>query len=182
MTKRISIIALIAMLMASTPAIAKDKFSPKKPGSESIATLASDDPELTTLVTLLDAAGLVGVLDGAGQYTVFAPTNAAFEPVLALLDSLGVELTTAQLTNILLYHVASGRRSSNSVVNDFDYKALDMVNGGVVMSTPGGSLIDTNAINDDLLPAAVIIDANLKAKNGFIHKIDQVLIPSNLLD
>jgi uncharacterized surface protein with fasciclin (FAS1) repeats len=182
MIRKLSFIALIAVMMTSAPVFAKDKFSPKKPGSDTIATLASGDPELTTLVSLLDTAGLVGVLNGSGQYTVFAPTNEAFEPVLALLDSLGLELTVEQLTNILLYHVTSGRRSSNSVVNDNDYKALDMLNGGVVMSVPGGILIDTNAINDDILDPAIIFDANIKASNGFIHKIDQVLIPSNLLD
>lgn len=182
MTKRISIIALIAMLMASAPVIAQDKFSPGKPGSKTIATLATEDPELSTLVFLLGEAGLVSVLDGAGQYTVFAPTDTAFAPILEFLDANGIVLSPAQLTNILLYHVTNGRRSSNSVVNDYDYKALDMINGGVVMSTPGGVLIDTSAINDALLPPAAIEEANLKASNGFIHKIDQVLIPSNLLD
>jgi uncharacterized surface protein with fasciclin (FAS1) repeats len=192
MTKRISIIALIAMLMASAPAIAKEKTIGGKPGNATIAQIVSDaanpepteenpEPvgEFTVLLSLLEETGLDAVLAGPGPFTVFAPTDEAFAPILELLATLPEPLTEAQKTNVLLYHVTDGRRFSNSVVNRNNYKAIDMLNGGVVMSTPDSILIDTSNLNDGL--EALIIGENLKASNGVIHVIDEVLVPSNLL-
>ncbi|MFC1695318.1 fasciclin domain-containing protein [Pseudomonadota bacterium] len=190
MTKRISIIALIAMLMASAPAIAKEKTIGGKPGDATIAQIVSDAanppagsgdaPEFTILLSLLQDTGLDAVLSGSGPFTVFAPTDEAFGPILGT----AAGLTGPQLTNILLYHVTKGRRFSNSVVDDEDYKSIKMLNGGVVMSTPDGFLIDTSDIPENVLglPAAEIEAANLKASNGVIHVITEVLVPENLLD
>ena len=185
MFKIISSFVLITMLTVSAPAIAKEKMIGGKPGNATIAAIVSsaanaDEPEFTVLLSLLGATGLDNVLNGPGPFTVFAPTDAAFAPILALLDTLPEPLTEAQLTNVLLYHVTDGRRFSNSVVNRNNPKAIEMLNGGYVVSTPDSMLIDTSSLNDGL--EATIVGPNLKASNGVIHVIDEVLVPDNLLD
>lgn len=185
MLKSITIITLITMLTLSAPAIAKEKMIGGKPGKATIASIVSDaansdEPEFTVLLSLLEDTGLDMVLDGPGPFTVFAPTDEAFEPILALLGTLPEPLTEAQLTNVLLYHVTDGRRFSNSVVNKNNPKAIEMLNGGFVVSTSDSMLIDTSTLNDGL--EATIVGANLKASNGVIHVIDEVLVPANLLD
>jgi uncharacterized surface protein with fasciclin (FAS1) repeats len=185
MFRNIFIIALIAMLTVSAPLMAKEKTIGGKPGNATIAAIVdgaanADEPEFTILLSLLEATGLDNVLSGPGPFTVFAPTDAAFAPILELLATLPEPLTEAQVTNVLLYHVTDGRRFSNSVVNRNNPKAIEMLNGGVVISTPDLMLIDTSDLNDGL--EATIVGPNLKASNGVIHIIDEVLVPSNLLD
>ncbi len=185
MFRNIFMIALIAMLTVSAPLMAKEKTIGGKPGNATIAAIVdgaanADEPEFTILLSLLEATGLDNVLNGPGPFTVFAPTDAAFAPILELLATLPEPLTEAQLTNVLLYHVTDGRRFSNSVVNKNNPKAIEMLNGGVVISTPELMLIDTSDLNDGL--EATIVGPNLKASNGVIHIIDEVLVPSNLLD
>jgi len=185
MLKKISMIAFITLLFGSAPLLAKEKTIGGKPGDATIASIVvgaanADEPEFTILLSLLQATGLDNALSGPGPFTVFAPTDAAFAPILDLLATLPEPLTEAQLTNVLLYHVTDGRRFSNSVLNRNNPKAIEMMNGGVIVSTPDGMLIDTSGLNDGL--EATIVVPNLKASNGVIHIIDEVLVPSNLLD
>jgi uncharacterized surface protein with fasciclin (FAS1) repeats len=185
MFRNIFIVALIAMLTVSAPLMAKEKTIGGKPGNATIAAIVDgaangDEPEFTILLSLLQDTGLDNVLNGPGPFTVFAPTDAAFAPILELLATLPEPLTEAQVTNVLLYHVTDGRRFSNSVVNRNNPKAIEMLNGGVVISMPDLMLIDTSDLNDGL--EATIVGPNLKASNGVIHIIDEVLVPSNLLD
>lgn len=112
-----------------------------------------------TLESALAATGLDGVLDAEDdQYTVFAPTDAAFAGV----DTSG--LTTEQLTNVLLYHVTDGRRYAASVVNAPE---IEMVNGGTVA-------VDGTTLNDG---QASITSTDIEASNGVAHVIDGVLLP-----
>jgi uncharacterized surface protein with fasciclin (FAS1) repeats len=123
-----------------------------------IVDVAADAGSFTTLVAALEATGLDGVLDGRGQYTVFAPTDDAFAGV----DTSG--LTTEELTAVLLYHVTNGRRYAPSVVNAADVRTL---NGAAVT-------VDGLELNGG---QATITTPDIEASNGVIHVIDGVLLP-----
>lgn len=139
-------------------------------GLPTIAAIAAttEDFELGTLVAALQAAGLVGTFDGDRQYTVFAPTDAAFGALLANLDLTANELLadTELLTAVLLYHVTPGDRSSTSVVNSGQVR---MLNGQSADVTTSGS--------EAFIDAAPIVATDIVASNGRIHVIDAVLVP-----
>jgi len=133
---------------------------------QTIAQIAASNPDLSTLVTALETAGLVDTLNGPGEFTVFAPTNEAFAKLdPALLQQL---LTTdvSTLREILLYHVVSGEVLSSQLVN---LGQLTTLQGQTVTVTVG---CDTVCIND-----AMVIVKDIQASNGVIHVIDTVLLP-----
>lgn len=173
-----TIIALAA-LFSTTVMAGPDK----KPGNQSIVDIAMGNPDFSILVDLVIFAELDDVLANEGQFTVFAPTNEAFEGLIAALtDALGAEAVDALLsdkafvTDVLLYHVTDGRRFANSVVNRNNPKAIEMLNGGFVFSSsadPIGTLMDGSALTGD----ANIVGGNISASNGVIHIIDAVLVP-----
>ena len=117
----------------------------------------------TTLVAAVKAAGLVETLKGAGPFTVFAPTDAAFAKVpKATLD--GLLADKAALTKVLTYHVVAGK------VMAADVKAghVKTVQGSdVAMATEGGVTVN----------GAKVVAADVAASNGVIHAIDTVLMP-----
>jgi len=116
-----------------------------------------------TLVTAIQAAGLVDTLKGPGPFTVFAPTDAAFAKIpKAKLDALLAD--KAALTKVLTYHVVSGK------VMAADVKAgkVKTVEGGeVTLATKGGVTVD----------GAKVVKADVVASNGVIHAIDTVIMP-----
>lgn len=137
----------------------------------SIAEIAAADPNFSTLVAALSAAGLVDTLAGEGDFTVFAPTNDAFDALaaqlgfadgMALVDGLSAE----QLTPILLYHVTNGNRSANSL---FPPKNVRMLNGDRAQTA-----IENHVRTIDGQP---ILATNIRASNGFIHVIGGVMLP-----
>lgn len=134
---------------------------PRKGASaeDTIVDIAAGDDSFDTLVSALQATGLDEVLAAEDdQFTVFAPTDAAFADV----DGSG--LTTEQLTNVLLYHVTEGRRYASSVVRAPE---LEMLNGGTVA-------VDGTTLNGG---QAEIVATDIEASNGIIHVIDGVLLP-----
>jgi transforming growth factor-beta-induced protein len=156
----------------------------KSPGTDTIYDIASTNGNFTVLTNLLDTTGLDTVLDGKGQYTVFAPTDAAFTNLIAaLVGAIGQEATDALLsdvdflTNVLLYHVTDGRRFSNSVINKNNMKAIEtLFEGHYIWSKPSLMIVDESSLTGD----AAIVDGlfNINASNGVIHVIDAVLIPA----
>lgn len=150
--------------------------------TNTIIDMASGLSDFSLLVAAIREAGLDGVLDGRRQFTVFAPTNAAFQ---ALLDDTGLTLEALLadqdlLTSVLLYHVVPGRRDSGDVV---DSERLRTLQGGfleVELATPvnglGVFLGDVDPDNQD----AEITGVDLFASNGVIHVIDRVLRPADL--
>jgi uncharacterized surface protein with fasciclin (FAS1) repeats len=171
----------VLLVLMMIPALAMAKGA-KAPGEATIYQIAKDDGRFTVLVSLLEQTGLDVVLDGKGQYTVFAPTDAAFGDLIAALTVANIDVVALLsdndfVTDVLLYHVTGGRRFSNSVVNSFDPKAIEMLNGGIVISNPEATLTYTNILTND---AGLLIDeelVDLNAKNGVIHAIDAVLVP-----
>jgi len=178
--RRLTALMMGAVLMAgliASPAVAKGD---KAPGDQSIVEIAAGNPNFSTLVSLVVFAELDGVLANDGQFTVFAPTNDAFDALIeGLVDAIGAEATAALLSNkdfitdVLLYHVTDGRRFGNSVFNANNSKAIEMLNGDYTWSNPGGTITDGSALTAD----ATVVAANISASNGVIHVIDEVLVP-----
>ncbi len=140
--------------------------APAGPNVVEVAQAANAETgEFSTLIAAVLAAGLADELAGPGQRTVFAPTDAAFAE-LGLNAQNIAEVPVATLTEILLYHVASGRLAASAVIAA---DQLQMANGGVTsirVETDGAY------IND-----ARIVTTDVAASNGIIHVIDAVLTP-----
>ena len=121
--------------------------------------------DFTTLVTAVEAADLAGTLSGDGPYTVFAPTDAAFEALPAgTLDDLLAD--PEALTDVLTYHVVDGDVMAADLSDGMEVTAL---NGDTLTITIDG---DTVKVND-----ATVTTADIVTSNGVIHVIDSVLIP-----
>ncbi|WP_430972825.1 fasciclin domain-containing protein [Sunxiuqinia rutila] len=147
----------IALDFAGDPADAEGEFN------ELVKALLFVDAELGT--------GLVGALNGTDQYTVFAPTDAAF---MALYSALGVggidELPAELVRDVLLYHVTDGRRASNSVVPKMNVRTIETLLGVTFM-------VDTTPMITAVGNTAYFVDTNVSASNGIIHVIDTVILP-----
>lgn len=148
-------------------------------GTDPIAAIAIEAgfDELVDALLYVDEeldAGLVNLfLTGKDQYTVFAPTNEAFEELYGALGITSVRDLPADLVlNVLLYHVTDGRRASNSVVPPKKDRKIQTLLGE---SFSVNSMGEISAIGSD----AGIIVADLSASNGIIHVIDAVLLPIN---
>lgn len=147
------------------------KEETKMPGT--IVAVASDTSSLSTLVTAVKAADLVDTLQGDGPFTVFAPTNAAFEALPeGTLTTLLMPENVGQLKSILTYHVVSGKVMSS-----------DLQNGQVVTTVQGEkltvSIMDGKVyITDAKGNKATVEKADVAAKNGVVHVISSVLLPN----
>ncbi len=132
-----------------------------------VVKVAVGSPDHTTLVAALKQADLVTALSNAGPFTVFAPTNAAFDKLPAgTVDGLMKDDKKADLQNILQYHV-----TTSALKADFfkDGQTLGMVNGdNITISVKDGKVMLNNS--------ATII-ASIQASNGMVHVIDAVLLP-----
>lgn len=137
-----------------------------------IVDIATANPDFSTLVAALGAAGLVDTLRGDGPFTVFAPTNAAFDALPAgTVDTLLMPENVDQLRSILLYHVVPGSYTSDQVLGQ--RVDLATVNGETVRVDGTGGKYNTSVrVND-----ANVINADILATNGVIHVIDKVLLP-----
>ena len=132
-----------------------------------IVDIAVEDGRFTTLVTALEAAGLVDTLQGDGPFTVFAPTDDAFA---ALPEGTveGLLADTEALTKVLLYHVVDGKLMAVQVI-ELDGQEVETLSGDNVMIVIEG---ENARIND-----SQVIIPDIEASNGVIHVIDAVLVP-----
>lgn len=138
----------------------------QKAEMKSIVDIAVGDENFSTLVSLLKKAELVETLSGDGPFTVFAPTNAAFEKVdAATLEALGND--PEALKNVLLYHVVSGSKVMAETAVTLD--EAEMANGSKAMI----EVRDGTAYIAD----AKISSTDIEASNGVIHVIDSVMLP-----
>ena len=126
--------------------------------------------DFTTLIAAAQAAGLDETLANDGPYTVFAPTDAAFEAALADLGLTAEELLadTELLTSVLTYHVVEGEVPAADVVT-LDGEEVPTVNGASVTITVDGESVMVNDAN--------VVATDVFASNGVIHVIDAVLVP-----
>ena len=143
---------------------------------ETIVDTAIADGNFMTLVAALQAAGLDDDLVGPGPFTVFAPTDAAFDKLPAgTVDFLLQPENLATLTDILTYHVFDGSVLSPAAL-DLDGQSVTMLNGGSIsLDVIGGQLILNSGGNRE----ATVTVTDVLASNGVIHVIDTVLDPAD---
>ncbi len=149
--------------------------------SKNIVENAVNSKDHTTLVAAVKAAGLLETLSGTGPFTVFAPTNAAFEALPAgTVETVLKPENKKMLTGILTYHVVPGK------VNAADVLALiEQNNGRASVATVAGGMLtfyveDGNVfVEDENGNAAVVTIADVNQSNGVIHVIDSVLLPKS---
>lgn len=151
-------------LLAAAPLAA---FAEGDDCGTTIFDIVKENSQFDTLQLALELTGLDDVLDGDGAFTVFAPTDKAFENLPSgVLDAL-VDNTNA-LTDILLYHVVSSKAFSD-----------DLKDGQQIKTIVGRTVkVDIESDGDIEINDANVIDADIEACNGVIHVIDKVLIPS----
>ena len=147
--------------------------------TKNIVENAVNSKDHTTLVAAVKAAGLVETLEGAGPFTVFAPTNEAFGKLpKGTVETLVKPENKAKLTSILTYHVVPGKLSSADLmkmVKDRHGKAtLKTVNGEILYVTQKGRNL---MITDESGNTAKITIADVNQSNGVIHVINTVLLP-----
>ncbi|NUN67887.1 fasciclin domain-containing protein [Pseudanabaena biceps] len=146
-----------------------------------VVAVASGNADFSTLVTAVQAAGLVETLQGAGPFTVFAPTNAAFEkiPAADLQALLQPEQRTA-LTGVLTYHVVPGNVSAAALAEQITagggQATLTTVEGGTL--TARANADGSITLTDEKGGSATVVQADVAASNGVIHAIDTVVMPN----
>jgi uncharacterized surface protein with fasciclin (FAS1) repeats len=135
--------------------------------AKDVVKVAASSKEHTTLVAAVKQAELVDALSNAGPFTVFAPTNAAFEKLpTGTVDDLMKPENKEKLQDILQYHVYVGSLKTDLMQ---DGQTLNEVNGGnITISKKDGKVVINNSAN---------IIASIPASNGIIHVIDAVLLP-----
>lgn len=157
----------LGLLVAAVPAQAKGGPPAVDNSIVDVAIAVNEQTgDFDTLIAAVSCTDLVLPLDARGQYTVFAPTDAAFAELGLNADNICDALPTDALKNILTYHVAFGQREAADVVSS---SQIRMLNGSFTSITvdDGGAFI-----ND-----AQIVLTDVFATNGVIHVIDGVLLP-----
>lgn len=157
MKKTLSIILTLIMIFSITA------FGAEK----DIVEIAVESPDFNVLVAALQKAELVGALQGEGPFTVFAPTDAAFTKLLGELGITAEQLLEhPQLSEILLYHVVSGKVMSTDLSD------------GMTAQTLNGESITVDLTDGVKINQSNVVTADLEATNGVIHVIDTVLVPA----
>ena len=165
--KLLPIFATCAALVFAPLAIAEHHADHGAMKQQTVVDIAVGNPDFSTLVAALKAAGLVDTLSGAGPFTVFAPSNAAFAKLPAgTLDNLLKPENKAQLTAILTYHVVAGKVLAADVVK---LSSAKTVQGGEVAISVNGSAVKVDAAN--------VVSTDIVGSNGVIHVIDSVIMP-----
>jgi uncharacterized surface protein with fasciclin (FAS1) repeats len=165
----------ISTAAAANPMVGGAAMYPTK----TIVENALNSKDHTTLVAAVKAAGLVDTLSGAGPFTVFAPTNAAFAKLPAgAVDSLVQPENKGQLTKVLTYHVVPGRLTASAIAAKIraghGMAQLTTVEGEpLVAKMEGRWLVLTDAQGN----SSRVTIANVMQSNGVIHVIDAVLMP-----
>jgi uncharacterized surface protein with fasciclin (FAS1) repeats len=154
MNRRSWLLGLLAVALAGCASM-----QPK-----TVPEVIAADPELSTLSKMISDAGLTQTLSGAGPFTVFAPTNAAFEAVPAkTMDEL--TKNKEMLTQVLTYHVIPAKAGAADVKQ------------GSVKSVNGANLAFSRAGTYVTVEDAVVTKSDLNATNGVVHVVDRVLLP-----
>ena len=180
MLSRVLLIAAIASLAAFASACGDDEEEggssaateqreTAQQGGEDIVSLAQGEESLSTLVDAVAAAKLVGTLEGEGPFTVFAPTNQAFDAVgEEQLNELLKPENRAQLKALLTYHVVPGELTADRLR---DGQEVETVQGETLAVSVDGNSVK---VND-----ATVAQADVDASNGVVHVIDGVLTPTS---
>lgn len=167
--KFLAIIALSGAFLGATAAYAAHHEGGEHMAKPTIVEIAAGNPDFSTLVAALKAAGLVEALSGAGPFTVFAPTNQAFAQLPAgTLDSLLLPENKDKLAAILTYHVVSGKVMAADVVKLTQAKSLE---GDTIAISVANGAVKVDGAN--------VVSTDLEASNGVVHVIDAVIMPGS---
>jgi uncharacterized surface protein with fasciclin (FAS1) repeats len=147
--------------------------------ARTIVANAVNSPEHTTLVAAVKAADLVDTLSGAGPFTVFAPTNAAFANLPAgTVDALLVPANKATLQSVLTYHVVPGRITAADLMRMISagggQARLTTVQGGTLTAQ---MMADRVMLTDAKGGMSHVTQADVMQSNGVIHVVDAVVLP-----
>lgn len=162
------VVALFVMLTLALALPAQADYSGTRSAMPDIVDTAVAAGQFGTLVAAVQAAGLVDTLKGEGPFTVFAPTDAAFDALPeGTVASLLLPENREQLVAVLTYHVVSGKVMAADVVK------LDTA------PTVQGQSVSVQAMNGMvMIDEAHVVQADIEAGNGVIHVIDSVLLPN----
>lgn len=172
----------VVLAVAAVPMMAKD--NPRVGGApmsmkKDIVDNAVNSADHTTLVAAVKAAGLVDTLKGKGPFTVFAPTNAAFDKLPAgTVDTLLKPENKQTLTGVLTYHVVAGKVDAAALA-----KMIKAGNGTATLKTVAGGTLTASmngkdvVITDEKGGASKVTTADVYQSNGVIHVVDSVLLP-----
>lgn len=154
-----------------TSCSSNDEETPKN-----IVELATETSSLSTLVEALQTANLVSTLEGVGPFTVFAPTNDAFQDLLDSDDSWNslADIPLETLTAVLKFHVLSGEVTSSDLSNTYVKTLSEAQNEALSLQVEVGASVK---FNGNATPTIVDIEAS----NGVIHIIDKVMLPPNIV-
>ena len=156
--KLILSVLMSLVLLSSATAFAQE---------QNIVDIAVGNPDFSILVAALQKAELVEALQEEGPFTVFAPTNAAFEKLLGELNITAEDLLNhPQLKDVLLYHVVANKVLSTDLTNGLEAETL-----------LGGQKITVDLMDGVKINQSTVTLADLEASNGVIHVIDTVLVP-----
>lgn len=186
--KSLAILSLVGVLSTSCGEAKKEEVVEEVVAVEepvevvetpNIVGVASGNADFSTLVTAVGAAELVETLSGEGPFTVFAPTNAAFEKLPAgTVETLLKPESKDKLTTVLTYHVVAGKFEAAQVVeainaNNGKFEVTTVQGGKITLSLADGKVILTDANGGK----ATVVIADVAASNGVIHAIDTVVMP-----
>ena len=165
-----------AQMMRENPMVGGAAMYPSK----TIVANAINSADHTTLVAAVKAAGLVDTLNGAGPFTVFAPTNAAFAQLPAgTVDTLLKPENKSMLTKVLTYHVVSGQYDSKALAKlikkGHGKGRLKTVSGDTLTAMmDGGNIV----LRDEKGGTSTVTTADVFQSNGVIHVVNAVLLPN----
>ena len=147
--------------------------------NRTIVQNAVNSRDHTTLVSAVQAAGLVDTLNSAGPFTVFAPTNAAFGKLPAgTVETLVQPANKGQLTTVLTYHVLPGRKTASQIMADIraggGTATYTTVQGGTLRAMMSGNAV---VLTDAKGGQSRVTMADVMQSNGVIHVVDTVLLP-----
>ena len=185
--KKIVLVLLVAAasLAVNTSAARAQNGNPMVGGAamysnKDIVDNAVNSADHTTLVAAVKAAGLVETLKSKGPFTVFAPTNAAFDKLPAgTVETLVKPENKETLTKILTYHVVAGKYDSKKLMKLIEKgngtASLKTVSGGTLMAMMSG---DRLVLRDEKGNTSTVQIADVRQSNGIIHVVDTVVMPN----
>lgn len=182
-TRKFLSVAFIALVFGATSFAQKTKMvgGAAMYPTKNIIENALNSKDHTTLVAAVKAAGLVETLQSKGPFTVFAPTNAAFDKLpKGTVETLLMPENMKMLQTILTYHVVAGKMNSTDVA-----KAIKMGKGKAIMKTVSGGTLTAWMkgknlyITDENGNSAKVTIADVNQSNGVIHVIDAVVLPKS---
>jgi uncharacterized surface protein with fasciclin (FAS1) repeats len=185
--KSLTIFSITAMLISCGEAkkeeVVEEVVAVEEPvevvETPNIVGVASANADFSTLVAAVGAAELVETLSGEGPFTVFAPTNAAFEKLpTGTVETLLKPESKEKLTAVLTYHVVAGKFEAAQVIeainaNKGKFEVATVQGGKITLSLVDGKVVLTDANGGK----ATVVIADVAASNGVIHAIDSVVMP-----